>query len=348
MTFEQRYANDLATWDRCAVDYEQVIVNGHPDVRAYEDFEEDFLDSLLGFMLRKGHGPIRLLDVGCGSARLHLHYGLKMTPPGSNMRERGIPFDPLIATGIEGVDGVDFSQEMLDIAGKKLDNAEIPLGIQKKLRIRQGSAFDPAPDFVEGLPVAVSVCNTIGVMQGLEGAQKLFKSLRKEVEEAGGVAVISAYRRDAVSAFALGNYESTMNVSGQPYWLRPARFSTHEVIPVPLQIKRAFDSDPHIRVVEQDHVGRHLGECVLERDPTTVNEVIATGHIRTLWGYESYWYPVEQFAEWINTEWNGLAAWHIDGRQIDALRAWPAQLAVLDVEDRLARFFNRLGIKRGA
>ncbi len=329
------------------MDYEQAIVCGHPDVRAYEDFEEDFLDTLFRYLIQAGEGPLRLLDAGCGSARLHLRFGLQMTPPGEESAVRDVAFDPLIASGLSGIDGVDFSREMLEIAHWKLDNAGIAPHVRKKLRLRQGSAFEPAPEFVQGLPIAVAVCNTIGVMQGAEGARQLFQSLRREVEQIGGIALISAYRQDAVSAYALGNYESTMHVSGQPCWLRPAQFTSHDVVPIPLNVKRAFDSDPFIRVAAHDRNGKDLEVFVLERDFSAVGEVIATGHIRTLWGYESYWYSTGQVAEWIEKEWGGLVTWHIDGRQIDALRAWPAQLAVLDVGDRLSGLFRRLGIQQG-
>lgn len=347
MTLEKRYRDDLVTWDRCAADYERAIVCGHPDVRAYEDFEEDFLDALLRYLLLKGEGPLRLLDAGCGSARIHLRYGLKMSPSVPNTPGRDIAYDPLIASGLNGIDGVDFSSEMLDIARQKLSTAGISPRIRNLLRLRQGSAFDPAPEFVKGLPVAMAVCNTIGVMQGPEGARRLFQALRKEVEQEGGIALISAYRHDAVSNYALGNYESTMNVSGQPYWLQPLRFTSRDVVPIPLEMKRAFDSNPTIRVGINRPDGTRLEECILKRDPKAVQEVIATGHIRTLWDYESYWYPMDQVAEWIATYWGRLPVWHIDGRQIDALRAWPVQLAILDAGNHLKDFLWRLGIQKG-
>ncbi len=347
LTLAKRYTDNLVTWDRCAADYEKAIVCGHPDVRAYEDFEEDFLDALLRYLLLNGEGPLRLLDSGCGSARIHLRYGLKMTPSVPGTMARDIAFDPLIASGLNGIDGVDFSKEMLDIARRKLDSSRIAPKVRNLLRLRQGSAFSPAPRFVKGLPVALAVCNTIGVMQGPEGAQQLFQALRKEVEQEGGIVLISAYRRDAVPTFALGNYESTMNVSGQPSWLRPLRFTSHDVVPIPLEVKRAFDTNPRIRVAANNADGTFLEECILERDPAVVEEVIATGHIHTLWDYESYWYPSEQIAEWIATEWRGLPVWHIDGRQIDSLRAWPVQLAILDAGNRLKGFLSRLDIQKG-
>ncbi|MBW7864636.1 MAG: class I SAM-dependent methyltransferase [Candidatus Hydrogenedentes bacterium] len=344
----RRHETDPVTWDRCAREYEEGIVMGHPDVLAYENFEEDFLDALLLFLITQGHGPLRLLDAGCGSGRLHLRYGMKMTPESTGGTRGRIAFEPLMASGLAGVDGVDFSVEMLGLARRKLDAADFPPEVRRSLRLRHGSAFDPPPEFVKGLPVAVALCNTIGVMQGPEGARRLFEALRRAVEPEGGVVVISAYRLDAVAAYALSNYESTMNVSGQPCWLQPARFISQDAVPVPLEKKRAFDTGQCIRVAERGADGGLCRECVLERDPAAVAEAVATGHIRTHWDYESRWYSTERMAEWMGELWRGLPVWHVDGRRLDVLRAWPAQLAVLDAGDRLGEFFGRFGVPGGA
>lgn len=347
MRLEQRYKSDLLTWKRCANAYEEAIVCGHPDVRAYAFFEEDLLDALLVYLIRDATLAVRLLDVGCGSGRLHLRYGLK-TALADTVPETSFDFDHILASGLIEVDGVDFSDEMLEIAREKLAAAGIPASRRGRFRLRKGSAFDLEPVPGEGIPVAVALCNTIGVMQGSEGAQRLFQALRRVVEPEGGIALISAYRHDAVSTYALGNYESTMNVSGQPCWLRPARFTSREVVPIPLEVKRAFDVNPRIRVAARGVDGALLEECVLERDADAVREVIETGHIRTLWNYESRWYSKVQIAEWIAQHWRGLPSWHIDGRRLDGLRAAPAQLTVLDAGGRLDGFFSRLGIRKGA
>lgn len=321
---------------------------GHPDVRAYETFEEDLLDALLLHLFRDADLSVRLLDVGCGSARLHMRYGRKSSTRSTPLdTETPFSFSPVLASGLVEVDGIDFSHEMLRIARQKLAAAGISVSDQGPFRLRQGSAFDLEAAPGEGIPIAIALCNTLGVMQGPEGAQRLFQAMRRVVESQGGIAIISAYRLDAVPMYALGNYESTMNVSGQPRWLRPARFVSRDVFPVPLEIKRAFDSSPRIRVAARGTDGALREELVLERDPGAVRDVIRTGHIQTYWDYESHWYSREQIAEWIALHWPGLPTWHVDGRQLDRLRAGPAQLAVLDAGGRLTEFFSRLGIGKG-
>jgi SAM-dependent methyltransferase len=349
LNLNRRYENDLNTWNRCAKAYEQAIVLGHPEVCAYEAFEEDFLDALLLHLIRDLGIPVRLFDVGCGSARLHLRYGLKTAPPES--LESKVPlfaFDPVLASGLSRIDGLDFSQEMLEIAREKLIASGLDLSPGGRIGLRQGSAFDLAPEPGEGIPVAVAVCNTLGVIQGPKGAQLLFQAMRRFVESQGGIALISAYRKDAVASYALGNYESTMNVSGQPRWLKPWRFTDHNEVPVPLEIKRAFDPKPSIRVAVQNQAGEIIEECQLERDPEEVQRVISTGHIRTLWDYESHWYSMRRVRGWMREHWSGLPQWHVPGRAIDRLRGEPAQWAILDAGGRLDAFLTRLNIRKGA
>jgi SAM-dependent methyltransferase len=348
LNLQQRFENDRSTWNRCAPVYERAIVLGHPDVRAYEAFEEDFLDALLRHLIRDAGAPVRLFDVGCGSARLHLRYGLKTTASGGlQAADRLCAFDPVMASGLLRIDGIDFSEEMLDIARQKLAAAGLAVSPEGRLGLWQGSAFDLEPMTAEGIPVAVAVCNTIGVMQGPEGAQRLFQTMRRFIEAQGGIALISAYRKDAVASHALGNYESTMNVSGQPRWLKPWRFASHDPVPIPLEMKRAFDASPHIRVAVQNQQGEIVEECQLERDPVEVKKAIATGHIRTLWDYESHWYSTVRMRRWMRKHWAGLPQWHVPGRALDRLRAQPAQLAVLDAGGRLDEFFARLGVQKG-
>ncbi|MCA1810027.1 MAG: hypothetical protein LC725_11360, partial [Lentisphaerae bacterium] len=75
MQLPERYARDQKIWDDCAQAYEAAIVHGHPDVTAYENFEEDLLDRILLFLARDARQELHLYDVGCGSGRLHLRYG---------------------------------------------------------------------------------------------------------------------------------------------------------------------------------------------------------------------------------------------------------------------------------
>lgn len=347
LDLRQRLDNDLSTWNRCARAYEEGVVLGHPDVCAYEAFEEDFLDALLLYLFRDARLRVRLFDIGCGSARLHLRYGMKVasaTQGGASL----FASDPLMASGLVRIDGLDFSEEMLDMARKKLERAGLLPRFADRVGLQRGSAFDLQDMPGEGIPLVVAVCNTVGVMQGPEGARQLFQAMRRAVESQDGIAVISAYRKEAIASHALGNYESTMNVSGQPHWLKPARFISRDLVPVPLELRRPFDTRPSIRVAVRNQCGEIIEECVLERDPEEVERVVSSGHIRTYWDYESYWYSMARFRRWMREFWDGLPHRHIAGRSLDGLRAIPAQLAVLDAGNRLGTFFARLGIRKGA
>lgn len=74
-TLQEKYEADKQTWDDCADTYERQIVGGHPDILAFEEFEEDLLDRILRHLIRKQNRCIKLMDIGCGSGRLHLRYG---------------------------------------------------------------------------------------------------------------------------------------------------------------------------------------------------------------------------------------------------------------------------------
>ena len=45
LDLKEKYEKDKTTWDECAATYEKQIVGGHPDILAFENFEED-LDKL--------------------------------------------------------------------------------------------------------------------------------------------------------------------------------------------------------------------------------------------------------------------------------------------------------------
>jgi SAM-dependent methyltransferase len=341
-------------WDTCARVYERRIVGGLPAVRAYEAFEEDLLDALLAYLAQQTDAPLRLYDVGCGSGRIHLRYGLLAADDAAwpaTARRRlararllagGVARDPLLARRLVAVDGLDFSAEMLAIAREKIAAAGLGALIGPLLRLAQGSAFELAPLPADPLPVAVTLCNSIGVMQGPDGAAALFKALRRAVADAGGIALISAYRREAVASHALGNYESTINVSGQPLWLAPATYAGSDYVQIPRAHKPPFTDNPKIAVEVFDHAGRLVkSHHVLARIPETTAATVATGHIRTHGDYESRWYAFDHFAQWIAEHWSGLRAWHLAGRQIDALRGAPAQIAILDPAERLAPLIAR-------
>ena len=353
-SLREGYERDRNVWNSCARNYEDQIVCGHPDIVAYEAFEEDFLDRILLYLVRECGRSVELLDVGCGSGRLHLRYGLKVTDDvhldpdlaGKLRRARqsipGSEYDALLARRLRAIRGLDFSDSMIKLAEKKLAAAGLDASINSRLFLRVGSAFDLKQLMKYPVPVAVSLCNSIGVMQGPSGAVELFKAMRRAVESAGGIAIISAYAKQALETFALGNYESTMSVCGQPLWLEPDTYSDCRYTQVPRAYKLAHDPDRTIRVDVFDQKGKLVKEkFVLRRSEPAVQRVLETGHIETHSDYESYWYSFEQFEEWIDNLWPKAQSYHLVGKSIDALRAEPAQIAILDAGGRLQGLLNR-------
>jgi SAM-dependent methyltransferase len=329
---------------------------GHPEVTAYEAFEEDIIDRILLYLISERRKNVSLYDVGCGSGRLHLRYAMKTTHTsdvdGADARALGMArcsnpayaYDPLLAERLVSIGGVDFSLQMLELAKEKLCVSGLSRLIDENIWLHHGSAFDLQPMKSEPFPVAASLCNSIGVMQGPQGAMELFRAMRRAVEEAGGVAIISAYCREAVESFALSGYESTMDVSGQPRWLVPDTYASPRYTQVPRMYKRAYDSGSQIVVDVYD------GDCnlvkgghVLTRNELSVAHAVETGHIRTHTDYESHWYSFELFDEWIAEHWPVERSYHIAGRDLDTLRAEPVQLAILDVGGQLAGLLERWG-----
>ena len=349
------YQRDMAVWDACAEAYEDHIVSGHSDIAAYEAFEEDLLDRILLHLIRDKGRRVRLLDVGCGSGRLHLRYGLKAVDA-SRLPEDDAALvrrarataaayapEPHLRTGLSNVDGLDFSRSMIEMARRKLVEAGLGNAVEPHLGLECGSAFDLQPLESDPLPVAVSVCNTVGVIQGPAGAAKLFDSMRRCVESAGGIAIITGYRRSAIPDFALPGYESTMSVSGQPVWLGPDTYAGSEYVQVPRAYKRAYDPDPTVTVDVFLRDGSPVARGhTLTRRADAVRETCNSGHIRTHTDYESRWYSIEQFREWIRAYWGEERSRHIAGGRLDSLRAAQTQIAVLDcgglLEDLPARW----------
>jgi SAM-dependent methyltransferase len=260
----------------------------------------------------------------------------------SRATQPGCAYESIVADRLRAVEGIDFSAEMIALAKEKLAEAGLGRLIGNRLRLVRGSAFELTPMDPEPLPVLVSVCNSIGVMQGPDGAVRLFRSMRRAVEEAGGIAIISAYRKEAVSSFALGNYETTMDVCGQPRWLEPDTYAGPDYVQVPWGYKRAHDTDRKVTVNVLD---RH-GKLVLKghdlwRNAQEVARTIDSGHIRTYSDYESRWYSFEQFGTWIEELWGGYQSYHLAGKALDTLRAEPAQLAILDPRRRLEELLAR-------
>lgn len=348
------YARDRRVWDDCAGVYEDRIVGGHPDVFAYEQFEEDLLDRVLLHLARECGKHITLYDVGCGSGRLHLRYGLKTVHPeelqpddaarirATRCGNPACAYDDLLAERLHSVGGIDFSAPMLEIAKRKLREGGLGGLLGERLRFDQGSAFELCPMEREPFPVVVSVCNSVGVMQGPEGAVELFKSVRRAVDDAGGVAVISGYRKEAVESFALGNYESTMDVCGQPRWLIPDTYAALGHKQVPRSYKRAYDSYPGVTVDVYDADDKLVkAGHILTRDDSAVREAVDSGHIRTYTDYESRWYSFDQFDEWVRTYWPEDGSYHIAGADLDSLRGEPSQLAILDPSGLLGELLAR-------
>lgn len=342
---KRKYKSDQGVWDKCAETYERQIVSGHPDIVQYELFEESYLDRILVHLATHQERPIKLLDIGCGSGRLHLRYGNII----NNGKERAVPEEEtevdetflqenadLLRDKIKSIWGIDFSYRMLEIAEDKL--AERQLDKSDKLSFEQGSAFDLEPEPDQVLPVAVCLVNSIGVMQGQEGAIKLFKSMRRAVEYAGGIAIISCYQKKYIESYALNQYESTLDVSGQPKWLVPKTYAGSHYIQVPKQYKQAHDQSPAVLVDVMDKKGNVVEEgYVLVRDFLLVRDTIQTGGIQTYSGYNSNWYSYEQIEEWMQILWEGNG-YHLHTRTLDPERAEPGQLVIYDPGEHLAAF----------
>lgn len=357
--FNEKYSTDKKVWDSCAENYEHSIVEGHPDVTAYENFEEDFLDRLLLYLTRDCQKTLTLFDIGCGSGRLHQRYGLKisvvdddeaLSPKSTRIQHarRSNPaflFDTHLHQGLLSIGGIDFSQAMIRLAQEKMSDSGLEdLMKNRKLGFEVGSAFDLSPlNVPQALPICVALCNTIGVMQGPAGAARLFDAMKRMVAENNGIAIISAYRQEAVETFALGNYESTMDVCGQPRWLKPNTFaSLDKYIQRPIHYKRSRDPDQTVTVNVYTHEGQLVQkEYQLVRDVDSVKQVLKTGHIQTYTDYESHWYSFEQFEQWIAEHWSSGETHHLLGTRLDKLRAEPAQLAILDYSGLFKGFVER-------
>ncbi len=348
-----KYEKGRNVWDSCSEIYEKQIVKGHPDITAFERFEEDFLDFLLRHLITNQERKIKLMDIGCGSGRLHMRYGFKTVDtdelssdyPHEQVVENNpdLLYDPILANGLSEVWGIDFSAKMLEIAQKKIDEPGFPeTATAIDLSFEQGSAFELEAPQEDVLPFAISLVNSIGVMQGPIGAQSLFKSMRDAVVEKRGIAIISCYRKEYFQYYGIGQYESTLDVSGQPKWMAPDKFANNGHKLVPKEYKLAYSNEPTIVVdVVNDENKIVEKNFVLERNPEVLNKTINTGHIETYNGYESNWYSFEQIDEWINKHWTGYGStYHIKTCDMDNMRAEPAQWAILDCGDYLGELLK--------
>jgi len=349
---KEKYETDKKTWDECAETYERQIVGGHPDILAFEEFEEDLLDRLLRHLSLKQDKPIKLMDIGCGSGRLHIRYGAKtksiaelpITHPLVNFKDGNskLAFDPDLAKALNEVWGIDFSQNMIDLAENKLVETGLRFHPGIELTFEQGSAFQLSEQPGSVLPLAICLVNSIGVMQGSEGANALFSSMRRAVEKAGGIAIISCYQGEYIDSYALGQYESTMDVSGQPAWMSPDTYASPEFKKVPRQYKLAHSNDSGL-VVDVFDMNDNLIEkgYKLTRDKDKTAKTIQTGDINTHSNYKSHWYSYNEIEQLIKEHWSGSHSYHIKTQDLDMLRAEPAQLAILDCSGHFGSIFKR-------
>jgi len=319
--FIEKYQRNKKIWDTINVSYEEHIVSGHPDIVAYEKFEEKFLDNILLYLTKNSARPLKLIDIGCGSGRLHIRYGKKVKIP-----------------SLEIVKGIDFSEKMLELLQLKLELEGIEDLFYPSLEIEQGSAFDLQPESDTYFPIAVNLINTIGIMQGEEGAQKLFKSMRSCVEKAGGIAIISCYQKEYIKTYALPQYESTLDVSGQPIWLKPTSYKSEKYTLRPKYFKRANNEDLYIEVEVFENNELIKPKYLLYRDKALTVQTIKSGKIKTHTDYESNWFSFSKIENWIQKYWKGLPSYHIPTREIDDKNAEASQLAILDVNNILKGF----------
>ncbi len=324
-SLNEKYKVDRKVWENCATKYEDQIVTGHPDIVAYEKFEENFLDKILQYLDRNVRRTLKLIDVGCGSGRLHIRYGKHVKIP-----------------SLASIYGLDFSEKMLEIARMKLEMESVVGASSPVLEFEQGSAFDLQPEGGPELPVAVNLVNSIGVMQGEEGAQKLFIAMRRCVEQTGGIAIISCYQRAFVRQYALPQYESTLDVCGQPLWLIPDTFASDKYTLKPKYYKRVKLDESSLEVEVYENNELIKPSFLLYRDKSLTEEVIRTGHIKTHSNYESNWYSFSQIEDWMNEHWEGQAMYHIPAQAIDAKSAEAGQLAILDIDNTLKKFISKI------
>jgi SAM-dependent methyltransferase len=327
---KNKYDFDQRVWDSCAVLYEEQIVGGHPDIVAYEEFEEHFLDQMILHLIMNQTRDIKIIDVGCGSGRLHFRYGSMVRDMIIASQENHVGKSEVLASKIKQVHGIDFSQEMLRLADQKLRGHCLYEQNNLELTFEQGSAFDLQAEENNCFPVVVCLVNSIGVMQGPEGAKKLIESMKRAIDGTDGLAIISCFQKEFLPSFGLNQYESTLSAGGQPVWLTPATYASKEYVQVSREYKRAYDEKPDLPVDVYDTKGKLVKENhLLTRVPGKTSEVLDTGHIETYWGYESNWYSFEQLNEWIRKIWK-KNSFHIKTAEIDPQKAKPGQIAVYD------------------
>jgi hypothetical protein len=132
-----------------------------------------------------------------------------------------------------------------------------------------------------------------------------------------------------------------MDVSGQPRWLEPDTYASSRYIQIPKQYKKSYNENNDIEVTVIDQEGKLVEENhILKRNPKKTAETLETGNIRTYSNYESHWYSFDLMDKWIETHWNDTS-YHFKTKNIDIIRAEPAQLAIFDPGKHLHDLFKK-------
>ncbi|MBI2263816.1 MAG: class I SAM-dependent methyltransferase [Armatimonadetes bacterium] len=348
MKWRERATRNVQIWDSCAKEYEESIVCGHPEIVRYEAFENDLVDSILFHVIKLRMRKITLIDLGCGSGRFHVRYGAKTTHPDNvptadrqalcrlQSGRPDLQYDSLLDRHLQAVFGVDFSEAMLRLAAEKLC-CESGLGtvLENRLFLDRGLAQEFIPAFPVDYPVVICMINTIGIFQGVEGAIALLRHIRDLVEPHGGIGIISALRQERINPYALCNYESTMNVSGQPKWLEAENGKIYgkgyDIRPE--RHKLSLFNESYVDACVYDAQGRVVEERLrFHRIPEKVRYVQETGHIHTYSDYYSKWYSREELCEMCDLEWGGAHQW-VPAERVDRLRGQMGQIVLLGDPD---------------
>jgi len=329
----EREGQERALWESCAKSYEDLIVQGHPDIRATESLEEEWLGYLLREKAMESTKEIHVVEAGCGSARVLVQLAAAATEAQAlgqvdrallQAYRRNHPegtFHAGWAQACGELLGVDFSRSMLVLADKRFLRSGLSHWIQsRRARLIHGSAFH-LPETAPGQSWVICLLNSIGVMQGEQGARALLRSVRQAAGK-NGIGFVSAYRAEAMATYGLGQYESTLEVAGIPEWLdgdlrEGCRARSRQMI-------RTGQGGFRLVVDWLDSSGTKVGEGELRRNPVRVERVCETGEVVTRSGYRSRWYPWSQMAQMVWEEW-GEAGWQMSPGGLDRLRGSPLQ-----------------------
>ena len=316
--------SDTDFWNSKADAYDKDIVKGHPDIVAFENFEMLLVDDILKEIAKKNDAPIKLIDLCTGTGRIFEHY--------LSMPENKYP------EALTSIHGIDISQRALEISGKKINELKSNRDIKTSLEQRSVLDLEIEPD--SSIPVFVNLNNAIGNLQGPDGAEQLFKRINELVKKTNGIAIISCFLREYIEQYALNQYESTMQVYGQPNWLESNSYTSRENTITSKETKVKGDSSTKItcdilgkdnEILEED--------LTLQRSPSKTRAVVLTGNIKTHLGYSTMWYSDSIIEQWIKKYWSEFTTYHIFTRDLDQERAEFGQLAIIDGNNYLEKFF---------